>query len=521
MPGWDVLGRLADPAAARKALADAGYQGERVVLMAPSDKVMLRPLADVCNDLLQSIGMSVDYQVSDWGTILQRRASKAPPAQGGWNMFNTAWAGLDMINPAVSQVLRTNGADGFFRLAGYARHHRAARGLAGHRRHGGAATDLRQAATSRDAGSAVPAERCVFLQDGVSRRPARRGGRHVRVLGSATGVMRKLLLGALLLSIGWPAWGADKVTVAGNKLVAVAPMFIAKDKGYFSDLGIDATLVNLTSAQAIGAAVASGDVQFGMTAFTAGIYTMAAKNALRFVAGGIEETPGYNSDAVLASMAAYHKGVTKLADVAGQRVGLTSVGSPNQYQAFQLARKLGFDYHSMKLVSLQTYGNLLSALRGNQVDVALLSTTMAVAAETSGSAKILGWMGDLEGMQLGAIMVPTKLVREQPQLIVRFLRAYLQALQYYAAAIEGVSPSGQRVKGADYDEALAIIAAHTPIRTPAQVAEGLPYFNPKASLNLGLLSDQINFYKSEGQTDAAADAAKMVDTSFLAEAGGG
>jgi peptide/nickel transport system substrate-binding protein len=98
----------------RQAVLDAGYKGEPVVLMAPSDKPVLKALGDVMNDLLGRLGLKVDYVVADWGTIVQRRASKAPPDKGGWTMFSTTWSGLDMIDPAVTQVLRTNGAAGFF-----------------------------------------------------------------------------------------------------------------------------------------------------------------------------------------------------------------------------------------------------------------------------------------------------------------------------------------------------------------------------------------------------------------------
>ncbi len=112
--GLDAFAEPPDIATSRLALLDAGYKGEHVVLMAPSDKPVLRALGDVLNDLLTRLGMNVDYVVADWGTIVQRRASKAPPDKGGWNLFSTTWSGLDMINPAVTQVLRTNGAAGFF-----------------------------------------------------------------------------------------------------------------------------------------------------------------------------------------------------------------------------------------------------------------------------------------------------------------------------------------------------------------------------------------------------------------------
>jgi peptide/nickel transport system substrate-binding protein len=99
---------------ARQMLKESSYKGERVVLMAASDNPVLNALGEVGRDLLVRLGMEVDYVVADWGTVVQRRASKAPPAQGGWNMFHTTWNGVDMLNPMVEQVLRTNGDKAFF-----------------------------------------------------------------------------------------------------------------------------------------------------------------------------------------------------------------------------------------------------------------------------------------------------------------------------------------------------------------------------------------------------------------------
>ena len=101
-------------AALKQALRDAGYGGERIVLMAPSDQAVLAAECAVGVDMLQKLGMEVDYAVMDWGTLVQRRASKAPPDKGGWNIFFTGWAGLDVATPVTNQTLRSNGAKAWF-----------------------------------------------------------------------------------------------------------------------------------------------------------------------------------------------------------------------------------------------------------------------------------------------------------------------------------------------------------------------------------------------------------------------
>jgi gluconate kinase len=47
--------------------------------------------------------------------MVTRRANKAPPDQGGWNIFCTDWSGFDMLNPAVEQVLRCGGVQTAYR----------------------------------------------------------------------------------------------------------------------------------------------------------------------------------------------------------------------------------------------------------------------------------------------------------------------------------------------------------------------------------------------------------------------
>ncbi len=107
--GMDALTTKRDFGAAKAAIKAAGYNGEPVVVLAPTDFPTLKALADVGADLMTQAGLKVDYQAMDWGTVVQRRAKKEPPSQGGWNVFHTFWEGLDHLNPATNVMLRGNG----------------------------------------------------------------------------------------------------------------------------------------------------------------------------------------------------------------------------------------------------------------------------------------------------------------------------------------------------------------------------------------------------------------------------
>ena len=113
--GLEVFQGPRDYAAAKKAILDAGYKGEKVVLMAPTDFPILKALADVGADALTKCGLNVDYQASDWGSLVTRRAKKEPIDKGGWSLFHTFWAGGDQLNPVGHAFLRGPGpATGMF-----------------------------------------------------------------------------------------------------------------------------------------------------------------------------------------------------------------------------------------------------------------------------------------------------------------------------------------------------------------------------------------------------------------------
>ena len=112
--GMEVLSGPRDLALAKKLVAESGYKGESILLIAPSDQPAIMQLAQVTRELFQNVGLNVDYQVMDWGSVMTRRANQNPPAQGGWNAFNTLWGGLTVSNPGSSYPLRGVGKKGWF-----------------------------------------------------------------------------------------------------------------------------------------------------------------------------------------------------------------------------------------------------------------------------------------------------------------------------------------------------------------------------------------------------------------------
>jgi peptide/nickel transport system substrate-binding protein len=99
---------------AKKLIAEAGYKGEKIVVLDAVDQPVAHTQALVVTDLMKKLGLTVELQAMDWGSLVTRRASMEPIDKGGWNIFATGWVGADLLDPAVNPTLRTNGKKGHF-----------------------------------------------------------------------------------------------------------------------------------------------------------------------------------------------------------------------------------------------------------------------------------------------------------------------------------------------------------------------------------------------------------------------
>jgi peptide/nickel transport system substrate-binding protein len=112
--GIEVMSGPRDLDRVKAELIKAGYKGEKVVLLNPSDYPSTSALALVAADVFKRVGIDVDLQTTDWGTVVQRRASRQPPDKGGWNVFFTYLNGTNNLDPASQLGIRGNGDQAWF-----------------------------------------------------------------------------------------------------------------------------------------------------------------------------------------------------------------------------------------------------------------------------------------------------------------------------------------------------------------------------------------------------------------------
>jgi peptide/nickel transport system substrate-binding protein len=106
--GGEILKGPRNLDAAKRLLAQSGYSGQPITLMAAQDLPQQKAWGDVTVDLLSRLGANVDFVAADWGTVVARRAQKSPPGQGGWQMYPNGLDGVSSSDP-TNRLLRANG----------------------------------------------------------------------------------------------------------------------------------------------------------------------------------------------------------------------------------------------------------------------------------------------------------------------------------------------------------------------------------------------------------------------------
>ena len=92
----------------------SGYAGEKIVYMHPTDQIYYDAMSSVAIAAFREVGLNIEEQSTDWGTIVERRTSKEPLEKGGWSMFPLGAPAAEYRDPIFATNMRGNGAGAWF-----------------------------------------------------------------------------------------------------------------------------------------------------------------------------------------------------------------------------------------------------------------------------------------------------------------------------------------------------------------------------------------------------------------------
>lgn len=329
------------------------------------------------------------------------------------------------------------------------------------------------------------------------------------------------LAGTVLFTVGLFASAAqagEPVRLGLLHTLSPAPFYIARERGYFRDEGIDLTFRFFEAAQPIAAAAVSGDIDVGVTALTGGFFNLAEKGTLKVIGGGLHEQKGYQGSAILASNKAFDEGLTSPDKLGGHTFAITQYGSSFHYMVGRIAEAKGFDIKSVTLRPVQQIANMVAAVTTNQVDATIAIASMAKPLQTSGQAHILAWAGDIVPYQITAVFTTPATIAGKTELLKHFAAAYQHGIADYREAFLRLDPSGQPVVDEKTEAAIPLLTKYVFTGDPnarQKILDGVGYYDAGGALDVADVLDQVRWFKAQGLVKGDGDPAAMLDTRFL------
>lgn len=332
-------------------------------------------------------------------------------------------------------------------------------------------------------------------------------------------ILRGFFVFPLIAALLVPAAAQERVTAGTTRQVANGALFIAAAQGYFKAEGLDLAMTAYPSPRAVADALGLGATDFGLADFTPAAFNLAGKGAIKAIAAQVREKRTYEGNELVASNAAYGRGLQKPENLADKSVAIGQLGSSFHYQLGQIARIKRFDLASITLKPMPSLDAMARAVGAGEVDAAILPAHQARGLLSAGQARLIVWTSEFDEQQLGALFTTPKMIETRRATVEKFLRAYRRGAADYAAALLRHDRYAKRLSDAKSQATAAIIARYvypgnSAAGTAAAVEAGAYYMEPQARLDPDELARQVDWYKAQGLVDSDVDARNVADLTF-------
>ncbi|AXI55838.1 ABC transporter substrate-binding protein [Sulfitobacter sp. JL08] len=313
--------------------------------------------------------------------------------------------------------------------------------------------------------------------------------------------------------LGAPAYASTKLNVGALRFTSHAASFVAFERGYFSDEGLDVEFRFFEAAQPMAVAIASGDADYAVTAISGGLISLAEKGAAKVIGGALSEEAGIDGQKILASDAAFQAGLTSPAMLDGKSFGVTQPGSSFHYMGAKIS---GAEGASVRFTPLQKVGAIIGALKSGQVDAWSIVPHIAKPLAASGAVHIIGDVADyLPGYQVTTVFTSAANAANERAKTEAFLRAFSRGADDFNAALV------DKTAGDDAAEDMAKLV-HKYVYTDRpyekakpSIVNGAMRINAGAALNMASVKDQVDWFKSEGLIKDDITVDTLVDPSYV------
>jgi NitT/TauT family transport system substrate-binding protein len=288
-----------------------------------------------------------------------------------------------------------------------------------------------------------------------------------------------------------------------------AGIYIALERGYFREQGLDVSLEAIRSATDVLSALATGNLDVAGGGLNAGLYNALQRGVnVRIVADKGSLQPGYGYEALLVRKDLTDNGhYADYADLRGLKIAVNTIPSIDSVLLDRALERGGLGFGDVDVTEI-SFPDQLAAFGNRAIDASLLIEPFVTrAVEENLATRIVSFDQLAPDQQIAALLYGAQFLQGNPEGPRRFMVAYLQGVRDYNDAL---------TKGRGKDEVIAILTRNTTIRE-ATLWQKItpPGLNPNGSASRSSIAQAQDFFAARGQVPEKIDVDQLVDNSYV------
>ncbi|MBI4319762.1 MAG: ABC transporter substrate-binding protein [Chloroflexi bacterium] len=288
--------------------------------------------------------------------------------------------------------------------------------------------------------------------------------------------------------------------------VSDAGVFIALEKGYFKEQGLDVEWELISGANYFQLLATEG-LQVGGATTDAGLFNSILRGVnLKMVADKATNVKGTRFTGLVVRKDLADQ-IKTPADLKGRAVANLCENCQEDYKLELWLKDGGLTLSDVKYVSLPNPADHLPALANKSVDVAQMVEPFVTISVDQGVGAPWLFISDRDPGMQGAVLLFSEGFAKDVDAARRFMVANIKGVREYLDAFN---------KGKNKADVVNILTKYTTLKDPKMYDKvGLPGLNPDGKINVANVAAQQDFFVRKGVLKEKLDLSKVIDMQFV------
>jgi NitT/TauT family transport system substrate-binding protein len=299
-----------------------------------------------------------------------------------------------------------------------------------------------------------------------------------------------------------------KVRAGTQAIAPEAAVFIALEKGYFAEEGLEVELTRFRTGSEQVAALALGELHFASSGLDPSLFNAVLRDIeLKLVASNAVVNADDHAGGLIVRRDLLDSGqYRELRDLRGRTVATNNQGTSAQVYLEHALAKAGLTVADVQL-AIVSFPDMGTALANRAIDAAWAVEPFIAINDEQGISRAVVTGSDLY-LVGNVLMMSPSFAREQPEAARRFVTAHVRGQRdYYSAFVQHTGSE---------DEIVQILIKHTGVKDPALYARmGHHGVDPNSAIEdraVDVLQDHFLRY---GTQQGRVDLSKLIDRTYL------